>query len=254
MNTYRHAGDLGDILAGLPVIRYFGVGVLYIEAAPYTRQFLTPDKWCGLDILLKQQPYIVDVLPWENQRANITMNDFRANMGRALRKASIQRNYDDPAFRKSLVDWQLEAHGVPLTERDRAWLAVEPNPVAPVVINRTGPGRAPHHVYQNPNFPWHWVWQKYHDKAVFIGTPEEHRVFSATCGDLRYHPTKDLNEAARVIAGASLFIGNQSACFWIAAGLHKPHVLEVWPSGPNSCLFYPGAIHGWNVDVELPNL
>jgi hypothetical protein len=248
MNTYRHAGDLGDILAGLPVIRYFGGGILYIEAAPYTRQFLTPDKWCGIDLLLKQQPYIVDVLPWQSQRANVNLNDFRANMFRVLRKP------DSQVRQKSLVDWQLEAHGVPYTEKDKAWLSVEPDPVAAVVINRTGPGRAPHHVYHNPYFPWHRVWQKYRGNAVFIGTPEEHRVFCATCGDLPYYPTKDLYEAARVIAGAELFVGNQSVCFWIASAMHKPHVLEVWPSGPNSCLFYPGAIHGWNVDVELPNV
>jgi len=254
MNSFRHAGDIGDCLAFLPVIRYFGGGVLYIEAAPYTRQFLTPDKWCGLDLLLKQQPYIHDVLPWEHQRVNINGNDFRANMGRALRKASLQRNLGDPAFQKSLVDWQLEAHGVPYTEKDRAWLSVEPDPVAPVVINRTGPGRASHHCYHNPAFPWHRVWQKYKDKAVFVGLPEEHRVFSAVCGEIPHWPTRDLFHAARVIAGASLYIGNQSACFWLAAGMHKRHILEVWPSGPNSLMFYPGSIHGWNVDVELPNL
>jgi len=248
MNSFRHAGDIGDIIGGLPVIRYFGGGVLFIEAAPYTRQFLTPDKWCGLDLLLNEQPYIHGVLPWERQQVNMVLNDFRANMGRALRKG-------DPAARqKSLVDWQLEAHGVPLTEKDKAWLAVEPDPVAPVVINRTGPGRASHHNYHNPAFPWHHVWKKYKDKAVFVGLPEEHAVFCAVCGEIPHHKTANLLEAARVIAGAELFIGNQSACFWCSEALKKNYVLEVWPQGPNSLVHRPGAIHGWNSDVELPDI
>lgn len=249
MNTFRHAGDIGDLIGFLPVMRYFGGGVLYIEAAPYTRQFLTPDKWCGIDLLLKEQPYIHDVLPWEGQRVSVNGNDFRSNMGRALRKR------DPAAVQKSLVDWQLEAHGVPLTEKDKAWLSVKPEAVAPVVINRTGltHGRPNHLVYQNPSFPWHRVWKKYRDKAVFVGLPAEHDLFCATCGEIPFHPTPNLLGAARVIAGCSLYIGNQSACFWIAEGLKKNYILEVWPRGPNSLIHRPGAIHGWRQDVELPD-
>lgn len=254
MNTFTHAGDIGDIISSLPVIRYFGGGILYIQAAPFTRTFLTPDKWCGLDLLLKKQPYIIDVLPWISGKPTVNLNDFRAHLFKALRKNQMSRNPDDPNLRKSLVDWHLEAHGVPLTEKDGAWLQVEPDPVAPVVINRTGPGRASHHVYHNPSFPWHRVWKKYRDRAVFIGTPQEHAVFCAVCGDIAHWPTADLLGAARVIAGSSLFIGNQSACLWIAEGLKKNYVLEVWPSGPNSLVHRPGAIHGWNEKVELPDV
>jgi len=246
LNTYRHAGDIGDLLAFLPVIRHFGGGVLYIEAAPYTRQFLTPDKWCGLDLLLKEQPYIVDVLPWKGERVSMCGNDFRAHMGRALRRGEGKQ--------KSLVDWMLETHGVPLSAKNEAWLTVKPEVVAPVVINRTGPGRPSHHIYQNPNFPWHRVWQKYHQNAVFIGLPEEHEVFCAVCGDVQYWPTTDLFHAARVSAGASLFIGNQSAPHWIAEGLKKRIILEVWPQGANSLNFRDGVTHGWTHDVQLPEL
>lgn len=250
MNTYRHAGDLGDILAGLPVIRFWGGGVLMIEAATYTRQRLTPDKWCGLDLLLKQQPYIADVVEWQGQRCTMTMNDFRAHMGRALRS----RDPNNPARAKSLVDWQLEAHQVPYSEKDKPWIAVEPKKVAPVVINRTGAGRASHHCYHNPMFPWHKVWQKYKDKAVFVGLPEEYDLFCAVNGHIPHYPTKDLLEAAQVIAGAELFIGNQSACAWICHAMRKPIVLEAWPSGPNVCIDRPGAIYGWDQNVHLPDV
>lgn len=249
MLTFRHAGDLGDILAFLPVMRFFGGGDLLIESAPYTRQRLTPDKWCGLDILLKQQPYINDVREWKQELCNYNGNDFRAAMHHAVRKGLFNQNKN-----KSLVDWQLEAHGVPLNQKDTAWLAAEPNKVARVIINRTGPGREPKHVYHNPLFPWHAVWHKYHKEAVFIGTPLEYSVFKSTCGHIPHYTTRDLAEAARVIAGADLFIGNQSACFWIAEGMKKNLVLEVWLNGPNSNVFRPGAVQGYDQNVILPDL
>lgn len=249
MLTYKHAGDIGDIIAFLPVMRYFGGGDLLIEAAPYTRQRLTPDKWCGLDLLLKQQPYINDVREWNFELCNYNGNDFRAHMHHATRKGLFNKIKD-----KSLVDWQLEVHGVPLNEKDKAWLSVEPNKVARVVINRTGAGRPQHHVYHNPLFPWHAVWKKYHREAVFIGTPIEYEVFKAQIGSVPYYPTANLFEAARVIAGSDLFIGNQSACFWIAEGMKKNLILEVWPQGPNSNVFRPGAIQGFDQNILLPDL
>lgn len=247
MLTFRHAGDLGDILAFLPVMRFLGGGDLLIEAAPYTRQKLTPDKWCGLDLLLKQQPYINDVREWKMELVDYNGNDFRAAMVNDIKRRRFDRN-------KSLADWQLETHSIPLYEKDEAWLTIEPTKIARVVINRTGAGRHHQHVYHNSLFPWRKIWQKYHQEAVFIGTPPEHVAFCSNCGHVPYYPTKDLAEAASVIAGADLFIGNQSACFWLAEGMKKNLILEVWPQGPNSLTNRPGAVMGWDQNVTLPDL
>ena len=247
MLTYRHAGDAGDIIASLPVVRHFGRGDFLIEAATYTRQALTPDKWGGLDLLLKQQPYINDVREWRREMVTINLNDFRAKLFKAIR---VGQSKD-----KSLVDWHIEAHGLPLSLKDSAWLTVaEPIKAARVVFNRTGPGREPHHVYHNLMFPWHRVWQKYHQDAVFIGSKLEYDVFRNTCGEVPYYPTSNLLEAARVIAGADLFVGNQSCCFWIAEGMKKKLVLEVWPQGPTSNVFRDGATQGFDQNVWLPEL
>lgn len=248
MKTFRHAGDRGDILASLPAIRALGGGVLFIEAAPYTRERLTPDKWCGLDLLLKEQPYIEDVLPWQGQGVDVNLNDWRSRLVRSLR--------NNQGKDKSLVDWQLEEYGIPPHAKDTPWLTVkEPIRAARVVFNRTGPGRPRHHVYQNPAFPWHYVWEKYYKDAVFVGTPDEHDVFCATCGRVDGVYTKNLHEAAQVIAGADLFVGNQSACFWIACGLFKPTVLEVWMEGQNCSVYRPGVIHhGLDQNINLPDL
>jgi len=244
--TFRHAGDCGDIIASLPVVRHFGGGDFLIEAATYTRQMLTPNKWCGLDLLLRQQPYIKDVREWRREMVNVNLNDFRSGLFKAIRVGQ-HRN-------RSLVDWHLDAHGVPLSAKDAAWLSVEPKKVSRVVFNRTGPGREPRFVYHNHLFPWHRVWEKYRKEAVFIGSELEHEVFCATCGEVPYFKTENLLEAARVINGADLFVGNQSVCFWLAEGLKKNLILEVWPQGPNSNVFRPGAVQGYDQNTVLPEL
>lgn len=246
MITYKHFGDAGDVIAGLPVIRHFGRGILYLEASVYTRVPLTRDNWRGLDRILKEQPYIQDVLEWKREPVSYNLNDWRARLFKSIRLGQDRE--------KSLLAWQLEQYGIPPSAAAEPWIKVEPKKIARVVINRTGTGRLPHHVYQNPDFPWHWVWQKYKDFAVFVGTNEEHEVFCATCGDVPHVQTKDLYEAAQVIAGCDMFVGNQSVCFWLACAMFKPIVLEVWPAGPNCCILRDNIVLGWNRKVVLPEL
>lgn len=248
--SFRHAGDLGDILFFMPTMRAMGGGTLFIEAASYTRVALTPDKWCGIDLLLKEQLYVMNVLPWDRRRTDVNGNDFRARMHDVLRKPHMA----GPFLEKHLGHWMADAHGLPHSVMDEAWLTVTPKRVAPVVISRAGPGRAAHHVYHHPTFPWHKAWRKYAKQAVFIGTPEEHRVFCLTCGEVPHHPTENLYEAAKVIAGADLFVGNQSCPHAIAEGLKKNILLEVWPAGPNCLVFRKGVTHWWKNEVELPDV
>lgn len=246
MKSFLSAGDRGDLLASLPAVKALGGGIYYIQAANYTRERLTPDKWCGLDRILKAQPYISDVQEWRGERPTFNMNDFRARLDMSLRQ---NRDRD-----KLLIAWHCEQFGIPMTAADQPWLTIPLKRVARVVFNRTGTGRHPRHVYHNPRFPWHLVWQKYKDDAVFVGTSEEYEVFRATCGDVPHEKTADLYEAAQVIAGCDLFVGNQSACFWISAGLFKPIVLEVWPSGPNCSIQRASITLGHDEKVGLPDL
>lgn len=252
MTVFRHAGDLGDIVYSLPVVRHMGGGVLYIEAAPYTRQKLTRDKWCGIDRLLAEQPYISGVTDHRPSGVTVNLNDFRQIMFSELR-------VNKAAIGVSLQSWMLRAHRIPTTAADEPWLQVAPpadfNPASVrVVINRTGPGRDPKFVYHNPEFPWRKVLDTYGDACCFIGSEHEWRSFCGTFGPVPWCSTPSLYEAAQVIAACDLFIGNQSVCHAIAEAMKKRIVLEVWPSGPN-CLFHrPGVVHGWDHRVELPAL
>lgn len=251
MITFKHAGDLGDIVFSLPVMRALCNGepsIFYIEAASYTRQYLTQDKWCGLDLLLRRQPYITDVLPYPlGQPVHRNLNDFRAKLFMSLR-GGIGKD-------KHLTHWMCDAHGVPHSVLLEQWLTItDPVEAAPVVFSRAGAGRPPHQVYQNDLFPWYRICEKYRGRAVFVGTEHEHKVFCAAFGDVPHYKTAGLLEAARVIAGCRLFVGNQTATHAIAEGLKKNIILEVWKEGPNCIVHRPGVIHGWNGEINLPEV
>lgn len=255
MIAFRHAGDVGDIIYSLPVVKALcrstgQPAAILIEAAKYTRQFLTPDKWCGINELLMRQPYVADVRPYSpGEPVTFNLNDFRHRLGQSL---AVGVGKD-----KHLTHWICDAHGVNYNCMDEPWLEItDPIAEAKVVFSRAGAGRDPRYVYQNPAFPWHYVWAKYHQEAVFVGTDFEHEIFCGQCGEVPHYKTATLLEAARVIAGATLFVGNQTATHAIAEGLKKRIILEVWPQGPNCIVKRDGVLHGWDqfVKDKLPTL
>lgn len=251
MRAFRHAGDLGDLIYAMPVMRALcngDPGALLIEAATYTRQLLIPQNWCGIDKLLMQQPYVADVRPYrQGEGVTYNLNDFRARLFKSVRIGQGKN--------KHLTHWMCETHGVPYACMDEPWLHVEePIKAARVVFVRAGAGRPSHQVYQNNAFPWHYVWEKYGKEAVFIGTPDEHEIFCCTCGRVPHYKTADLYEAARVIAGCEMFVGNQTSTHAIAEAMKKRIILEVWREGPNVLVFRPGVTHGWDQFVKLQDL
>lgn len=255
MLAFRHAGDLGDIIYSLPIVKTLCQSTnlqaaILIEAARYTRQPLTPDRWCGINELLMRQPYVRDVRPFiPGERVNYNLNDFRARLFPAVSNG----HYKD----KHLMLWMCESHDVNPECMVAPWLTLEdPIFAGRVIFSRAGPGREARHVYQNEKFPWYAVAEKYRKDAVFVGSPLEHEVFTAQFGPVPYYETKTLLEAARVIAGAELFCGNQTATHAIAEGFKKKIVLEVWRGGPNCLVFRDGVVHGWDQKVadQLPEL
>lgn len=127
------------------------------------------------------------------------------------------------------------------------WLFVEKSPesVGKVVINRT-------FRYRNPSFPWKEVVNFYGDKILFLGMPNEHEDFCNQFGPVPYRKTKDFLEAAQIIAGSSLFIGNQSCAGMIAHGLHHPLISEVALHIPDCIYKRDNAQYCYNGEVALP--
>lgn len=96
-----------------------------------------------------------------------------------------------------------------------------------VVVNRTGR-------YRNQYFPWMEVVAHYGHRLVFVGLKHEWREFCGHFGYVDFRPTSDLLEVASLIAGSSLFIGNQSSPFAVAEGLKHPRILEMSMEFPDT--------------------
>ncbi len=110
--------------------------------------------------------------------------------------------------------------------------------MAPIVINRTFRYRCP-----EGNGSWQNMLAQADivNNGVFVGTTEEHEDFVKVTGfAVKYYPVKNFKEMADIIAGADLFMGNQSAAYSIAMGLGKASVLEtikIKPLANNECYF-----------------
>lgn len=246
--TLKHSGDAGDIIHSLPTVRALGGGVICLHSERWTREPMTEAKVQSIRSLLITQPYIEDVR-WlkPNEVVDVNLNDFRAAYFRDFRRPDFPKQ-------RNLCEWILRTHGCDPDEQNKQWLHVPPCRIADVVINRTGAGRHAHHVYRNRDFPWGQIVEKYRNHIAFVGTPAECHDFIRHFGMVPFYSTQTLLELAQVIAGADLFIGNQSCAYAIAEGLKKPAILEVCPWLPN-CLFHRSdVIHGWNADIDLPSL
>ena len=75
MKTYKHSGDLGDIIFSLPVISSNGKGILYLDPnggekeplvswSNYDKTKLTKESIDKIKPLLEQQDYIHEVRYW----------------------------------------------------------------------------------------------------------------------------------------------------------------------------------------------
>lgn len=217
--TFKHSGDAGDVIYSLPAVRVAGGGDFYLSRSDFTRVASDEKALANIAPLLLAQPYIASVALWNAQPIAYDLDLFR-NIGDA---------------KQNIADRHLRAFSFPETESDVAWLEVSPLSVSPVVINATAR-------FRNPHFPWREVLERFKGSCVFVGHPTEFEAFTRSYGRLPYRPTQNLLELAEVIAGAELFIGNQSCACAIAEGLKKEIIQETFPDYPN-CIFHRKQFH-----------
>jgi hypothetical protein len=130
----------------------------------------------------------------------------------------------------------------------KQWLhGIEPSILTKgrVVVNRT-------QRYRNQYFPWAEIVAHYGKLISFVGLPHEHAIFVNDFGYVDFRPTKTLLEVAQLIAGSSLFIGNQSCAFAVAEGLKHPSIQETSLSIPDCIFKRPNVQHVWTGACELP--
>jgi len=209
--VYSHSGDIGDLLAALPVIRQLGGGELVLFPAPYTGFPMTVERVENLRPLLELQPY-VKCVRWAAGPEGTNLDEWR--------------NHYDPS--KNLTDMLAHTFGQPHPDREEPWLKIDwPDRIARVVFARC-------QRYRNPDVDWRQIYDEYADHAVFVGTPEEYCDFQNEVGHVSYRYTPNYLDLARVVAAADLVAVNQTSIRWLAEGFKVPVLVEVEPAINNT--------------------
>jgi hypothetical protein len=245
MKSYKHSGTFGDLIYGLSIVKKLGGGTVAIamgnietcvakfgyrpdEVDPMHRGRFTDADYKLLSPFLARQSYIDNVQKWESgwSEPDVDLDRFRGVLFRGFEGNYVQAYH---------LTFGLPFDPAVLNE---TWLEADPVPVAPIVINRTARYRCP-----NGTSTWQTMLAEADivKNGVFVGNKDEHADFVRSTGfQVPYYPTADFKHLADVIAGADLFMGNQSAAYAIAMGLGKSTVLEtikIKPLANNECYF-----------------
>lgn len=231
MKTFKHSGDLGDIVYSLPTVKALGGGCLYLDISGGVgdpacenqcidrKTKFNRDGFNFLEPLLKIQPYISEVKIWNGEKVDYNLNDFR-------------HKFNDPKSRsktKNLVDIHLESFGLPVMDDNEAWITCDKSePEREIIICRS------------PRYQSNFAWFQsnkfiFKEKAMFIGLEKEHELFEWTFGiKIPYTKVKDSLHMCSLIAGSKMFIANQTFSLSLAIGLGSVNIVqEVDPHVPN---------------------
>lgn len=215
MSSFLHSGDLGDIIYALPVIKRLGGGKLFLCSRDFTKP-MSAERYEAIKPLLLAQPYITGVEQHKGQKVTHDFTGFRVCYDR----------------KQTLTDSQA-AYICPQKAPDSrsAWLTAP----SPEKHGRAVLARSPRY----HNAEWDSIWPdvlKEYPDALFIGLKEEHEAFCQAFGKVEYRRTTTFLEIANLIAGSSIFIGNQSSPYAVAEGLKHRSIQETHPT-TRDCIF-----------------
>ncbi len=224
--SFKHSGDIGDIIYSMPVMRYLGGGTLFLNESMMGKKLdgsnsgLTMDLIAMLTPLLEAQPYIKKVEIFDKKYNPII------NIDKFRERWSISGS-------ENLCNKILYAFSTPYKEIESPWINCEAKQVAEIVFARSNRYRSEKTTYKN-------ILGK-NKSAIFVGLPCEHKDFIQNFGYVPYYPVKNFLEMAEVIKGCNTFVGNQSGPLSLAVAMHKPFIQEADPFH-NHCAFnYTGA-------------
>jgi hypothetical protein len=250
MKTFKHSGTAGDTIYSLDIVRKMGGGTFYIAIGNIENCIMKytgrpadvahehKGRYTELDYemlapLIARQSYIAGVEKWYpgDKDSNVDLDHFRSYLYRQFEGNIIE------AYHKSFgLLWDESMYS-------DVWLEADPIIEASIVVNRTNR-------YLDPDSEpvWHQMCADadLEHNAIFVGTKNEHSDFvSQFKCNIPYRPVQDFKELADIIAGADLFLGNQSMAYSIATGLGKETMLEIHKIKPlkySECYFpRPGA-------------
>jgi hypothetical protein len=227
MKTFKHSGDLGDIIYSLPTMKDLGGGILYLDISggvddEYCKTQLG-DIWDGktkfnqkgfdfLYPLLKQQKYITDVKVYNGEKIDYNLNKMR-------------QQFSSPNTRskhRCLVDLHRQALGLNPYDVNNHWLECgEPIKLEKSLI-----------ISRSPRYQGSYVWLAWNRKSIekfgtFIGLKKEHELFEWTLGiKIDFFDSNSALEIAKVIAGSKTLISNSTLNLAIAMGLKNIHIIQ----------------------------
>lgn len=224
--TYYHSGDLGDIIFSLPLIRWQGGGTLLLDSSggrhdplvSWASGLITATKLnrasCeSMQELLRTQDYIEDVRVVDGPHpCDVNLNLFREHV-----------RFNNLAFSHLAI---VEADARRYSDLTRApWMRVEPAPLPAgrdIVIARNLR-------YQSKHSYWECLPREISARAIFVGRRLEYEVFTTVYPyhAVQYVEATSILHLARLIAGATQFIGNQGLPHALAEAMSIPLTCEV---------------------------
>lgn len=246
---FLHSGNIGDMLWSLPFVQHIGQPAdYYIKPKIYE----LGDQYTAMEDLLKQQPFIKQVIPftpednnwsdhyWPGLKPVIPDHEdggtFYYNGIKAydLDYARWQRNRKWVYHCKRYFDAFSEGYTAPQTP----WINVEGNNIQSykdyAIINYTGRWNASYHV------DWKRVYHNIkakHKNVYFIGFTSECNYFNQNFGEVEQIYTRNLLEVARVVRDAEAVYCNQSPILVLAQALGKEYYCA-WNLDRTNCKQY----------------
>ena len=229
VKTFMHSGKMGDIIWALPFIKYQGGGKLYLhlnQRDPNNNENkLGEDSANKLITLLNTQDYVEAEVSWTGkEEVDFNLDKFRDviySCGKSIAESyfvafNVKDDYSKFLSQPWLKIPNHEYHGKVIVSRTRRYLPPPRNP-----------------------FYNHLVKSGLDSNGVFLGLKEEHEVFCSMYeSNVDWSNTYTILDLAKIIAGASLFAGNENLVNAINEGLKKTAFLESQKNEEkNNCFF-----------------
>ena len=230
LKTFKHSGDMGDIVFSIPTVRALGGGVLYLDpdggqesgvvsrmcievinGEAKARTKLNLESINSLRPFLELQDGIQAVKTWQRQSVDHDLDTFR----------------DHDRFQNLCVS-HLSAFGLSHDFASGKWLTFPTKRQLP----------KPYVIARSARYHGNYVWwahtlRKVKDHVVFIGYPKEHEIFEYTFGyAIPYYPTPTIMDLVETINSCERLLCNQGLPHAIAEGLSHPLVCEVFRPSP----------------------
>lgn len=224
--TFKHSGDLGDIIYSLPTMKSLGGGVLYLDVGggvddEYCKDQLRMiggktkfnlNSFNFLKPLLLNQPYIEDVKIYNGEKIDFNLNKFR-------------KLYFDGIVRSKhncLLDANRLSFNLPPYDVNIPWIDCG----EPIKLNKNLiVSRSPR--YQSAFAALQANKFVFQENAIFIGLKKEHELFEWTFGiKLDFFESGSALEIAKVIKGSDCIISNSTFNLSVALSIGHNNIVQ----------------------------